>query len=521
MANYKIRQEINILNRELVNPTGDADLAEIIDYDPANYNGETVYFEVVAKNTDGTNVLYVNVHDSSHNEHESLTIPINTSSYALIRSAIDTTLTDDTYHVHIEDNTAAWDTNGSIKLARLVILQDAADIIDTQTQIEVGCFAEELTTTTEDPDIEPIAEPKIWKYESAKWDPAPTFTFACTMRCENDKGDIWIGLEQDDGAFNWSGSMIIQAAIKVADEVVKYYESASFSPTDGRHYRVAIMAENDAYGEFIYNAKVIATQGSSVSKLQNEYLMINEAQADTGLQKLKTQWDPAEWNDGADGLPDMFHEHSADSAGSNTELLEYANDIFIDDTSPASGLSLLIYGGSGSYEECAHYFTTPNDGISYKLIYFLIGIYIYGSPSDNLLVRLTTTLGDTPISTTIAFDLTTAVHNDWNKLEFPSPQSLSPNTKYYLEYYRSGSRDTSDYLGIRRITAGDGQAGAGWAQKANGSWGSEDTEDPILIAPGYLDITNSDITGDDLTRGGTKLTMPATAKEIDSYIVTA
>jgi hypothetical protein len=37
----------------------------------------------------------------------------------------------------------------------------------------------------------------------------------------------------------------------------------------------------------------------------------------------------------------------------------------------------------------------------------------------------------------------------------------------------------------------------------------------------YTDITNSDITGDDLTTGSSALTMPASAKEIDAYITTA
>jgi hypothetical protein len=66
--------------------------------------------------------------------------------------------------------------------------------------------------------------------------------------------------------------------------------------------------------------KLVLSNGEPITKLQTEYLLINEAQADTGLQEYPTSWNPAEWNDGEGGLPDMFHEHSADDPGSNTKL---------------------------------------------------------------------------------------------------------------------------------------------------------------------------------------------------------
>ena len=257
----KIRQEINFINREFVNPTGDADLSEIIAYDPANYNGETVYLEVVAKNTDGSNVLYVNLHDSSNNEHESLTVPTSTSSYTLIRSAIDTTLDADEYHIYLEDNTATWATNGSIKLARLVILQSAESITDTQTQIEVGAYQSKASPAAANTWYA-LDEPKYWKYESAKWNPTPTFTFGLTHSIENDKSTITYGLEVDDGSFNWSGTVVGQ--ISSTSETITYDESSAFTPTDGYHYRVVWKTNNTMYGADIYNAKVVATQKEHV-----------------------------------------------------------------------------------------------------------------------------------------------------------------------------------------------------------------------------------------------------------------
>jgi hypothetical protein len=88
-----------------------------------------------------------------------------------------------------------------------------------------------------------------------------------------------------------------------------------------------------------------------ITKLQPEYLLINEAQTDPGLQEFQTQWEPAEWNDGEDGLPDFFHEHSADDPGSNTKLQDedtsdLANSDITGDDLTRGGTKLTMPGSA-------------------------------------------------------------------------------------------------------------------------------------------------------------------------------
>ena len=315
MANYKIRQEINFINRII-----SADSSAIVAMDASDYNGATFYFEVVAKVASGT--LTVGCWDVALGSNKT-TVSVTATSYTIYRStAFTPTAGARTYIVDVSGGTTPL-----IKSARIVILQDAEAITATQTQIEMGDY--EVNTSLTAITILPIDFPKYWKYESAKWTPTPTFTFAFTARNESASGDIIIGLEEDDGSFNWAGSHKTDTAVQINTVTITYFESAAFTPVDGRHYRVSVTAESTMYGFNIYNAKIIATQTDAtlITKLQPEYLMINAPQAGTGNQENLTDYDPAEWNVEGGSLA-FLHEHSADSAGSNTKLQdEDTNDL--------------------------------------------------------------------------------------------------------------------------------------------------------------------------------------------------
>jgi hypothetical protein len=255
----------------------------------------------------------------------------------------------------------------------------------------------------------------------------------------------------------------------------------------------------------------------NVSKLQNEYLLINEAQADTGLQEFQTQWEPAEWNDGEGGLPTCFHEHSADSGSSNTKL--GAISIMEEQTSGSNSES--IYGATGTNEEKGQSFYTPNDGLDHIIGFIDLDLSVGGSPEDNIIVKITSSIGGSVLATSDNFDLTPlGLTPHLHRIRFSSPPTLSANTKYYFEASRTGSRSDSDYPILRRSSSSE-LPSVGHYEKDNGSWGSEAETDLIFKIQEITEIPNSDITGDDLTRGGSALTMPGSAKEIDSYIVTA
>jgi len=315
MANYKIRQEINFTNRII-----SADSSAIISVDAADYNGATFYFEVVAKVASDT--LTVGCWDVALGSNKT-TVSVTATSYTVYRSASFTpTAGEREYIVDVSGGTTPL-----IKSARIVILQDAATITDTVAQIEMGDYETNTATPEEDPTLFPIAEPKYWLYESAKWDPTPTFSFGYTAVCENDMGDVTIGLEADDGSYNWTGSFVTDSENLFADdESIAYYENGPITLTNGLHYRVAVMVENDAYGFDLFNAKIIATQTDAtlITKLQIEYLMINEGQSTTGNKNYLNSWDTSEWNDEGGSLT-YYHEQSTTNAADNTKL-EYDLD---------------------------------------------------------------------------------------------------------------------------------------------------------------------------------------------------
>jgi hypothetical protein len=258
----------------------------------------------------------------------------------------------------------------------------------------------------------------------------------------------------------------------------------------------------------------IGLSDGTITKLQTEYLLINEAQTDTGLQEFQTQWDPAEWNDGADGLPTCFHEHSADDAGSNTKLQdEDTSDLA---NSDIAGEDLIrsyyarsygnlsghrIYGGSGTQEELGQSFQVD---VAATIKTIRLNLRQTLSPIDNLYLRVGTTNGGSEIGLSDAVDITDLTSPaEWVDFNFSTKLSLSISTIYYMTLYRSGSRDvnnSADWSGSNSNIYPDGIA----YTKNSGSWD---------VATGSLDR--------DFILSDGHLIMPATAKEIDAYIVTA
>jgi hypothetical protein len=254
----------------------------------------------------------------------------------------------------------------------------------------------------------------------------------------------------------------------------------------------------------------------AITKLQNEYLLINEAQAGTGLQEVQTQWDPAEWNDGADGLPTCFHEHSADDPGSNTKLVEKEEYAFENQTGKSN-----VHSGA-SREAIGQSFTGEGNTIKYAR--FLLGKN--GSPTGNCYAKLYDHTGifgssGTPTGAALAisdaFDVSTlSIAETAEIFTFSTPYTTINGTKYFIVFEFSGGDGTNRVHAFRDAT---GTHEGNQAEYTPSIWSAISTDDfPFEV---YSDIPNSDITGDDLTRGGSALTMPGSAKEIDSYIVTA
>jgi hypothetical protein len=121
-----IRQEINIINGS-IGVTGTD--AAIVNLDTTKYNGATYYFEVYANKGAGS-TLTINLSTGNTN---TTSIGITNTTDVLVRRQFTPETGSFDYRLNL--------TTGStpaVKAARIIILQSADPITDTQTQIEIG-----------------------------------------------------------------------------------------------------------------------------------------------------------------------------------------------------------------------------------------------------------------------------------------------------------------------------------------------------------------------------------------------
>ncbi len=171
-ANTVIRQEINILDGTLTATSGNtATSSEIVLLDLDKYNGATYYFEIVAKTSVSLTVNVTLGRLASSTNDATITIPTGTTSFTRLRSSSFTALNGNasTSEAIVKIASQAVGTV-SIQAARIIIIQNAATLTATQTQIEIG-NNETLTATA----TQPLASPKYWRYNSANWDASLAF----------------------------------------------------------------------------------------------------------------------------------------------------------------------------------------------------------------------------------------------------------------------------------------------------------------------------------------------------------
>jgi hypothetical protein len=167
-ANIKIRQEINIIDGYMGAASGSyATSSEIININTTKYTSATYYFEVVAS-TSASLASNIYLKRTTGATVATAVIPTLTTSYTRIRSSsFSPTAGSNDYQIVIGNEAGA--TKGAIA-ARVVILQDAVSLDNTETQIEIG-NNETYSSTT----LSPLGSPKYWYYDSSKWDGSKTF----------------------------------------------------------------------------------------------------------------------------------------------------------------------------------------------------------------------------------------------------------------------------------------------------------------------------------------------------------
>lgn len=126
-----------------------------------------------------------------------------------------------------------------------------------------------------------------------------------------------------------------------------------------------------------------------------------------------------------------------------------------------------VYGGSGTGEAVGQAFTTPS--ASQQLYGLGIGFgTTVGSPTDNITARIRTGSMTGTVVATSTSKSAASISPGINLFQFGG-YVLSSSTTYYLEIYRSGGRDTSNYLVVQYDSADPMSGGDRWTSNT-GTW---------------------------------------------------
>lgn len=162
---------------------------------------------------------------------------------------------------------------------------------------------------------------------------------------------------------------------------------------------------------------------------------------------------------------DLYHDENSGSGWGTDSLV-------LQDTGTNYGNgnnSGNIYGGTGTLEARAQSFQLSS-GLTINDI--AIEMAKTGSPSDNVYVVITSTIGGTAIATSNNVPASAiGSAKSWITFTFSSPPTLSASTTYYLEIYRTGARDTSNYFVAIRDPSGTYSSGTDYTRDSS-TWTS-------------------------------------------------
>ena len=500
----KVRYEINVLNRSVTGVTGD--LEELAYVDPVDYSGALTYwFEVVAANADGAE-KDIYLHDDADNIHATAALAAS-SGITRVRIECSTALTADEYHINIED------TDINVLAARIIILQDDTPITGCETQIEVGDY--EMVTSEA---YVPLTYPKYWYYDSSKWNGTVTFYAAVTYKSGGSMDEFSCELQEDDGAFdNWTSAVVVVNAGSA--ETPTYKKSASFTPTNGRNYRMAFKTTDsmDTDG-YLYNAKIIIQQHGNIVQLEDNFQAkvqggdgvggseaIGQSFTTIGAIDVDSIWlKPAENGTCADNL----YIDISTSIGGAPIANGTSNDVAISglDYTPVE----FTFSTPPSLEATTkYYFMVYRDGNRDTSNYAKIRYHsIYDNYNNNgYYTRASGVWGVEHATIDLYFIIDPSVDGVITKLE---PQYLLVNTG------KTAEGQLMDYDTLYDADEWDGVTVNLYAEHNAGEADSETK----LQEVGTGDIANSTITGANRQRGGSAMTITDDAT-VDTYIVEA
>lgn len=177
-VNTKVRQEVNINDAYMYAASGAyATSSATIGITDSSYTSPTYYFEVVASTTAATNASVSLVNSTSSAIIKTITLDQGNTYYRYRSTAFTPTSSSTVEYKVVLNNESI---GKGLIASRVVILQNAATLSNTETQIEIGnneTYTSSATST--------FASPKYWAYDATKWDSSPTFyaevTYARTV----------------------------------------------------------------------------------------------------------------------------------------------------------------------------------------------------------------------------------------------------------------------------------------------------------------------------------------------------
>src|SRR3990167_1901913 len=245
----QIRQEINIIDGII---TAAGDNHGIVQLDTTQYNGTvTYYFEVVAKVASGTLTVAL---ERVGTATQDATIDVTETSFTLKRSTAFTPPAGQTvYNINLANGTTP-----QVKSARIIIIQNATTLTNTETQIEIGNYNTSRTAET----ATILTNPKYWKYVAANWDGTKTFyaeAVHATALSNMDTMAVYLYEATDITAPSWSAvATIFSGTLGVTTPL---RSRVAFTPVDGRWYTIfSLNGSMDNHD--IYRAGVVVQQAA-------------------------------------------------------------------------------------------------------------------------------------------------------------------------------------------------------------------------------------------------------------------
>lgn len=298
-----LEQQINIINGEFFttnatdSPTDNS--LGLIHFDSSDYTGATVYFEAVIRCqscSGGNNRVTADLYDDGGASQTSVVTSNN--NYTRVRSNSLSLSTDDFTARFKLDATSG---TAYIKAARLVIVQSATQITDTQTQIEAGNFENTNNTSATS-----LTAPKYYSYTDTRFSGTHTAYFEATIKASGTSTAYAELYNRTDGS-TVTESTVSTTTTSGYVRVRSTQLSTNWDTSNSDEYEVRIRTSGGADTAYLSNAKIIIdqTQAGGIGKVEvtHDFVTSERTQTNTSYtqESFLNQFNPTSF-DGTNSL---------------------------------------------------------------------------------------------------------------------------------------------------------------------------------------------------------------------------